>query len=64
MTYLSLKCIYELVSKVFAYCLKNIISSITNENQVAYVNNTFVSEGCRLVSDVLEITNSLDIEVF
>ena len=26
------------------------------------MNNRFISEGCRLVSDVLEITNSLDIE--
>ena len=29
-----------------------------NENQVAYVNNRFISES----SDVLEITNSLNIE--
>ena len=33
-----------------------------NENQVAYVNNRFISESGRLISDVLEITNSLDIE--
>ena len=33
-----------------------------NENQVAYVNNRFVGECGRLISDVLEITNSLDIE--
>ena len=33
-----------------------------NENQVAYINNRFISESGRLISDVLEITNSLDIE--
>ena len=35
-----------------------------NENQVAYVNNRFISEGRRLVTDVLEVINSLDIEGF
>ena len=38
------------------------ISSIVNDNQVAYVNNRFISESVRLISDVLEITNSVDIE--
>ena len=52
----------KLISKVLAGCLKNVISSIVNENQVAYVNNRFISESGRLMSDVLEITNSLDIE--
>ena len=33
-----------------------------NENQVTYANNG-ESESGRLISDVLEITNSLDIEV-
>ena len=33
-----------------------------NENQVAYVNNRFISKSGRLISDVLEINNSLDIE--
>ena len=33
-----------------------------NENQVAYVNNRFISESGRLISDVLEITNSLNIK--
>ena len=33
-----------------------------NENQGACVNNGFISESRRLISDVLEITNSLNIE--
>ena len=42
--------------------MKNKISSIVNDNQVAYINNRFISESGRLTSDVLEITNSVDIE--
>ena len=51
----------KLISKVLASLLKSVISSTVNENQVAYVNNRFISESGRLISDVLEITNSLDI---
>ena len=42
--------------------LKSAVSTIMNENQAAYINNRFASESSKLVSDVLEITNSLDIE--
>ena len=52
----------KLISKVLASRLKSVISSIVNENQVAYVNNRFISESGRLICDVPEITNSLDIE--
>ena len=52
----------KLILKVLASRLKSVISTIVNQNQVAYVNNRFISESGRLISDVLEITNSLDIE--
>ena len=52
----------KLISKVLTSCLKSVISSKANENQVAYVNNRFISGSGRLISDALEITNSLDIE--
>ena len=52
----------KLISKVLVSRLKSIISFIVNENQVAYINNGFISESDRLISDVLEITNSLDSE--
>ena len=52
----------KLISKVLASRLKNVISSIVNENQVAYANNKFISESGRLISDNLKITNSLHIE--
>ena len=44
--------------------LKNVISTTVNKNQVAHVNNRFIREGGRPISDVVVITNSLDIEVF
>ena len=53
----------KLISKVLAYRLEKVSATIVNENQVAYVNNRFISKGGRLVSDILEITNSLDIVV-
>ena len=51
----------KLISKVLASYLKSAISSIVNENQVVYINNRFISESGRLISDVFVITNSLDI---
>ena len=42
--------------------LKTVISSKVNENQVAYISNRFISKSGRLISDVLQSTNSLDIE--
>ena len=52
----------KLISKVLASCLKSVISTTVNKNQVVYVNNRFISESGRLISDVLKLTNSLDIE--
>ena len=52
----------KLISKALASRLKSVISFIVNENQVPYVSNWFISESGRLISDVLEITDSLDIE--
>ena len=52
----------KLISKILASRLKSVISTIVNENQVACVSNRFISESSRLISDVLEITNTLDIE--
>ena len=52
----------KLISKVLFSRLRSVIFSIVNENQVAYVNNRFMSESGRLISDVLKITISLHIE--
>ena len=53
----------KLISKVLTRRLKSVISTVVNENQVAYVSNRFISKSGRLISDVLAFTNSLDIEV-
>ena len=41
--------------------LQDVMSSLVSENQIAYINNRFKIEGGRLVSDILEITDSLQI---
>ena len=41
---------------------KVLLLPLVNENQVAYLDNRFISESGRLISDVLEIANSIDNE--
>ena len=53
----------KLISKALACRLKN-ISTTENENQIAYVSNRFINEDSRLITDVLEATNSLDFKDF
>ena len=52
----------KLISEVLGSCLKSIFSTIVNEDQVAYVNNRFISESGRLIANIFKITNSLGIE--
>ena len=52
----------KLISKVLDSHLKSVISPIMNKKHVAYVSNRFISESGGLISEALEITNSLDIE--
>ena len=47
----------RIISKILASNLKNVISTIANENLFAYLNNRLISESGRLISVVLEITN-------
>ena len=44
--------------------LKKVLPSLIYKNQTAHVNRRFVSEGCRLISDILEIFDNLKIEEF
>ena len=53
----------KLISNVLASHLKSVISTVVNQNQIAKVNNGFIIENCKLISDVLEITNFLDIQI-
>ena len=47
----------RIISKILASNLKNVISTIANENLFVYLNNRLISESGRLISVVLEITN-------
>ena len=52
----------KLISKVIAIRLKKDLNNLISENQIAYLNNRFISEGGRLISDIIEITDLLQIE--
>ena len=52
----------KLISKSLANRLQDVTPNLVSENQIAYVNNRFISEGGRLISDILEITDSLQID--
>ena len=52
----------KLISKVFASRLKNLLPCLISSDQTAYVKGRFISEGGRLISDVLEICDKLQIK--
>ena len=52
----------KLISKVIAIRLKKILNNLISENQIAYLNNRFISEGGWLISDIVEITDLLQTE--
>ena len=54
----------KIISKVLATRFKKVISSLISSNQIEYVNGRFISEGGRLISDILEICDTLKIEGF
>ena len=43
------------ISKVLAERLKNVLPSLISSDQIGYVKERFISEGGRLIFDVLEI---------
>ena len=49
----------KLISKVIATRLKKILNNLISENQISYLNNRFISEGGRLISEIVEITDLL-----
>ena len=53
----------KLISKVFASRLKNLPCLISSD-QTAYVKGIFISEGGRLISDVVEMCDKLQIKGF
>ena len=49
----------KLISKVLAIRLKKVLNKLISENQISYLNNRIISEGGRLISDIVEITDLL-----
>ena len=54
----------KLITKVLATRLKKVLPSLISPNQTAYVENRFIGESGRLISDMLEITKTLKKEGF
>ena len=54
----------KLISKVLSNQIKNLLSNLTSSNQSAYVINRFISGGSISISDILEMTEILNIECY
>ena len=52
----------KLISKSLANRLQDVMPNLVSENQSAYVNNRFISKSGKLISDILEITDSLQVD--
>ena len=52
----------KLISKVLSNRIKNLMPNLISTNQNAYVTNRFISEWGRLISDILEMTDTLNME--
>ena len=51
----------KILSKSLAEKLKNVLPELISSNQTAYVTNRYISESGRLISDVIEMCDILDI---
>ena len=51
----------KLLNKTLARALKNVLPSIINSDQTAYVSGRFIGESARVISDILESTQKLNI---
>ena len=52
----------KIISKVLSTRIKTVLPFLISSNQMAYVKNRFISESGRVISDVLEIANTLALE--
>ena len=52
----------KLASKCLASRIKKVLSSLIHSDQTAYVKDRYIGESIRLISDVLEYTDSNEIE--
>ena len=51
----------KILSKTLANCIKKCLPFLISSNQTAYVEGRFVSEGGRLFSDILQVTDFLNL---
>ena len=49
----------KIISKALSKRLKNVLPSLISDNQTAYVDERFISQGGRLIADVLQTTDVL-----
>ena len=54
----------KLISKVLAERLKNVLPSLISSDQTAYSKGRFISEGDRVIFDVWEICDNLQMKGF
>ena len=54
----------KITSKVLSRRIKNVLAFLISSNQTANVKNRFISKSRRLISDILEIANTLPLEGF
>lgn len=52
---------YKIISKAFAARLKDVLPDLISSQQTTYVANRFIAESTRLISDILGISNKLEI---
>ena len=49
----------KIIFKTLSKCLKNVFPSLISDNQSVYVDGRLISEGGRLIADVLQIIDAL-----
>jgi len=52
----------KILSKTIASKLKVVLPTLVKSDQTAYVTGRFIGESCRLISDVIEIADKLNLE--
>ena len=54
----------KIISKVLSTRIKGVLPYLISSNQTAYVKNRFISKSGRLILDILEIAETLELEGF
>ena len=55
---------YKIISKALATRVKKVLPSLITSQQTAYIQNRFISETGRLISDILEMSDKLNVGGF